>query len=90
MRMNYIELKGFKRFALNNINYFKYSPHERHQLILGTNGSGKSSLLGEMSPLPADPRNYTKDGYKKIEIERDVSNITLFLNKRYVSRTLHI
>lgn len=68
MRINWIELKGFKRMSLNNINFFKMTPTERIQLVLGTNGSGKSSLMGELSPLPAIPANFEKDGYKIISI----------------------
>jgi hypothetical protein len=54
--------------ALNHINFFKITPTERIQLILGTNGSGKSSLVSELSPLPATPIHYEKDGYKAISI----------------------
>jgi DNA repair exonuclease SbcCD ATPase subunit len=54
--------------ALNHINFFRITPTERIQLILGTNGSGKSSLVSELSPLPAMPIHYEKDGYKSISI----------------------
>ena len=37
--------------------------------IIGTNGSGKSSLLHYLSPLPADKVDFTKNGYKEIVIE---------------------
>lgn len=53
---------------LNNINYIKITPKNKIQLILGTNGSGKSSILKEMSPLPGTPNEFDKDGYKVIEI----------------------
>lgn len=62
-------LHKFKRLALNNIEYLEYSPNQKVQLILGTNGSGKSSLLSELSPLPANHQFYNKDGYKLIIIE---------------------
>jgi len=68
MRIKSIELVGYKRFALNDIKRFKMVPTERNQLILGTNGSGKSSLMAELSPLPALAANFTKDGSKAIEI----------------------
>lgn len=38
------------------------------QLILGTNGSGKSSLLEELTPLPAQAPMYLPDGRKIIRI----------------------
>lgn len=68
MKINWIELKGFKRMSLSNINFIKITPSERIQLVLGTNGSGKSSLMGELSPLPAIQASYDKDGYKTISI----------------------
>ncbi len=68
MKIDRLELYGFKRLMLNNIKHFVYTPSSPQQLILGTNGSGKSSILSELSPLPAHQSNYTKDGYKKITI----------------------
>lgn len=62
-----LELCGYRRFKLNQIKRFKITPHENIQLILGTNGSGKSSLMEELTPLPAIAGNYAKDGYKIIE-----------------------
>lgn len=53
---------------LNNINHIKINPHTRAQAILGTNGSGKSSLLKELTPLPANSSDYGKDGSKIISI----------------------
>lgn len=69
MRIVSFESNGFRRLALNGIKHFKLTPTARVQLILGANGSGKSSLIGELSPLPAIPANYTKDGSKVITIE---------------------
>lgn len=69
MRIVSIELNGFKRMNLNGIKRFKLTPTARVQLILGANGSGKSSLVSELTPLPADKANYTKDGSKIIVIE---------------------
>lgn len=63
-----LELKGFKRMKLNNVDTFSIRPTEPIQLILGTNGCGKSSLLGELTPLPPNPADYTKEGSKTITI----------------------
>lgn len=68
MRINWIELVEFKRMSLNNIRRFKLTPSQRIQLVLGTNGSGKSSLMGELSPMPAIAANYGKEGSKTISI----------------------
>ena len=58
-----IELKGYKRLQLN-INYIKINFTEKIQVILGTNGSGKTSLLRELTHLPSNKQNFTDDGYK--------------------------
>jgi hypothetical protein len=68
MRIEKLELFGFTRLTLKNIRHFVYTPQSPYQLILGTNGSGKSSVLSELSPLPAHKDNFEKDGYKRITI----------------------
>ena len=68
MKILVLELKNYIRLALNNITYIKLTPENKIQLILGTNGSGKSSLIKELSPLPGLPAEFTKGGYKYIEI----------------------
>jgi len=68
-----IELKNYKRLMLNNIKFFKLCPENKVQLILGSNGSGKSSLLKELSPLPALSKEYSEKGYKLIVIEHNGS-----------------
>jgi energy-coupling factor transporter ATP-binding protein EcfA2 len=73
MKYIFLELKGYKRLSLNNINLIRIEPKELLQLIIGSNGSGKSSLLKELSPLPANSADYLKDGYKLIGIEHNKS-----------------
>ena len=70
MRIERLELFGYKRLMLANIQHFIYTPTSPYQLVLGTNGSGKSSILFELTPLPGHSSNYTKDGYKDITIGR--------------------
>ena len=69
MYITRLELKGYQRLLLNNIDLFIYTPQSPFQLILGTNGSGKSSILQELSPLPAHKSKFAKNGYKIIHIE---------------------
>lgn len=64
MRLLEMVLHGCRRLMLNNIRTLRYKPSNMYQLILGTNGSGKSSVINEASPLPADPKDYIKGGYK--------------------------
>lgn len=68
MKILELELILCARLALNNIRHFKLTLKEMVQLILGTNGSGKSSLIYELSPLPANHKHYYKGGKKRIVI----------------------
>lgn len=68
MFISLIELKGFKRVSLNNIETIRITPVNKFQWILGTNGSGKSCLIREFTPLGATPNDYHKGGYKKLEL----------------------
>lgn len=68
MKIIKLELVGYKRMKLAGGKYFSIQPHSDIQLILGTNGSGKSSLGRELSPLPANQNDFTKEGSKTIEI----------------------
>lgn len=68
MRVISLELVKYKRMMLNDIDTFSIRPASMVQLILGTNGSGKSSLIKELTPLPADPADYMKGGSKTIRI----------------------
>ncbi len=68
MKILELELNLYKRLALNNIRHFKLTLKEIVQLILGTNASGKSSILYELSPLPANHKSYHKGGKKRILI----------------------
>lgn len=77
MRIKRLYLKGYQRLSLNHIDSIDYRPQEKMQVILGTNGSGKSSLLYELSPLPAVSQMYAKDGLKEITIEHRGSTYIL-------------
>lgn len=46
-------------------------------IVQGENGSGKSSLLRELSPLPATKTDYLKDGYKRLELEHQGKRYTI-------------
>ncbi len=82
MKITKLILYKYKRFALNNINMITYTPTAKIQIISGTNGSGKSSLLYELSPLPANiKQNYLEDGYKEIHIEHNGNEYILISGK---------
>lgn len=77
MRITSLELIGFKRMSLNNVAAFTITPNQPIQMILGTNGCGKSSLIAELTPLPADPSAYLAEGSKTIKITHRGNNYTL-------------
>ena len=78
MKIEQLVLKGYKRMSLNHIDSFAYNPKSKVQIILGTNGSGKSSLLAELSPLPANHRMYNTNGYKQIIFTHKGSRYELY------------
>lgn len=67
MRLTYIELEGYRGFKNTQTRRFTYRPRNKTQAILGTNGSGKSSLVQQLTPLPADPSDF-RGGGKKIVV----------------------
>lgn len=64
-----LELRGYKYLRFNHIKQIKINFENLIQIILGKNGSGKSKLLKEISPLPAIPKDFESKGYKKFECE---------------------
>ncbi len=69
MKILELELDLYKwLMQVNPIRHFKLELKEVVQLILGTNGSGKSSILYELSPLPGNHKFYHKGGRKRIVI----------------------
>lgn len=87
MKILKLILVGYKRLSLKNINYFKYEPEQDIQLIIGSNGTGKSSILKELTPLPALKNEFKDDGYKFIVIEKDKNLYELkssFINNKKI------
>lgn len=56
---------GFNRLALSDDKNYIITPKNIH-LILGTNGSGKSSLFELLTPLPPNRKDFIEGGSKKI------------------------
>jgi DNA repair exonuclease SbcCD ATPase subunit len=51
---------------LKNIQSLEWTPTKNLMVIIGSNGSGKSSLLDELSPLPSHHTQFEKNGYKTV------------------------
>lgn len=72
-RIESLTLYNSTRLALGGRTKIVYTPQSPFQLIIGTNSSGKSSLLKELSPLPANLNDFNEGGYKEIIITRNGS-----------------
>lgn len=77
MKILELSLIGNKRLLNKGTRSIHYTPTSALQLIIGQNGHGKSTLLEELSPLPAIPANYNKGGSKQILIEHNTHIYTL-------------
>mgnify|MGYP002532709774 FL=1 len=71
MYIKSIELSKFIPFGLAQIRKLQATFHSQIQIFIGTNGSGKTSLLNELHPLPAIRSSYKKQGYKKLIVEHE-------------------
>jgi energy-coupling factor transporter ATP-binding protein EcfA2 len=67
MEADYVKLVGYKPLGLSGITEIEYTPQSPFQLILGTNGCGKTSFLSQLSMLPAVPGDYHEGGSKHWE-----------------------
>lgn len=63
-----LNVSGYERLALSDTKEFNITPENIH-LILGTNGSGKSSLMELLTPLPPNSRDFKEDGFKEIKLK---------------------
>lgn len=77
MQIERLYLKGFKPFLKNNVEEVDYKPDSHFQIIIGTNGSGKTSLLREASPLPGHHKHFAKGGMKEFICIKDGNRFRL-------------
>lgn len=61
-------LKGFIPASFCGITEITYTPKSLLQIIIGTNGSGKSSLLRALSLAPLDRKEFLPGGERRLEI----------------------
>ena len=72
-----LEIKGNTRLMIRGTSFINLKFTETYQIVLGTNGCGKSTLIQELSPLPPQGADYLKNGYKKVVIEHNSKSYTL-------------
>lgn len=82
MKIKYLLLKAFKLFPLRDLEIFEHEFTSRLLLIIGPNGSGKTSLFKELSPLPTEKSKFNKGGYKEIHIEHNKKEYKLVCDFR--------
>jgi energy-coupling factor transporter ATP-binding protein EcfA2 len=72
MKLISLELKNYTRLYVSGIKHIIYTPENPFNIILGRNGSGKSSLVKEIFPNVEDLKNdYDKGGYKVLTIKHN-------------------
>lgn len=65
MQNTLLRLKGYKRLMRSGIQSFEWTPTKQLMIMIGSNGSGKSSIMDELCPLPAKHRGFLKGGSKE-------------------------
>lgn len=75
------------RLVLKNITHFELDIQSIVQFILGTNGSGKSSVIDQLTPLPPPSNLFYKGGYVEKVIEKD--NVMYYLTSTFNGKDEH-
>lgn len=89
MSVVYFYLKDYVPLQyVSNIKEIEWTPKSPIQLLIGSNGSGKSSIIREWSPLPMDGKSYGENGIKivhwvKDDIRYELSSISKNGNPRH-------
>lgn len=68
MRILELILHKCKRLGFSGIQTITYTPEEDIQIIIGSNGSGKSSFMNELNPLPPNTADMLLGGYKTTKL----------------------
>ncbi len=70
MKISHLVLKEFVKLKASRISALTVDTSNTDvQLIIGSNGSGKSSLLHELFPFPPIKSTFSKSGYKNLTIQ---------------------
>lgn len=77
LQITELELVNNNRLGLLSSNIFKHTFDKQYTAIGGINGAGKSTILNELSPLPANMSDYDNDGYKKITLQKNEDTYVL-------------
>ena len=78
MRIESMELVRFNRLLVPNIKRIKLTCDSNIQVLVGSNGCGKTSVLNELLPTAPTKTSFPKDGYKTSVYVHN--NVTYHLN----------
>lgn len=84
MKLLSIDIKGLLAFQFSDIRRLQAEFSKDLQIIIGTNGSGKTHLLKQLGVSPPTRSDYKKNGYKELTFLHNNEIITLvsdFTNK---------
>jgi DNA repair exonuclease SbcCD ATPase subunit len=84
MKILEVYLEGYRRLKLNKVNSIKLVASELIQLLIGTNGSGKSSLQEQINCWVADRKDFKVGGCKIVKMEHNNTKYETrqFFNKK--------
>lgn len=71
MKILSLSLKDYIPLAHKNTHSLEYTLTSPYQIIIGSNGCGKSSLLRQLSPLPPSDKLFLSGGFKGVHINHN-------------------
>lgn len=77
MYITLFRLSKYKRLMMSNIQSFEWTPTKNLLIMIGSNGSGKSSIMDELSPIPSRHSNFEKGGEKEFHCSHNGSRYVL-------------
>jgi len=80
MKIEHLNLNNLIQFQTSKIVNFDMQITEPIQIIIGTNGSGKSSLLRELFPNPPTKPLFSSDGFKSLIVSHECKTYELIFS----------
>lgn len=77
MYITLFRLTKYKRLMMSNIQSFEWTPTKNLLIMIGSNGSGKSSIMDELSPIPSRHTNFEKSGEKEFHCSHNGTRYVL-------------
>lgn len=77
MHITLFRLSKYRRLMMSDIQSFEWTPTKNLLIMIGSNGSGKSSIMDELSPIPSRHTNFEKGGEKEFHCSHGGSRFVL-------------